>query len=397
MEEQVNRRSFLQKAAIGGGWLLVFTAGGVAWRAWDRGSLGKIYEGTAFDPWEDWRNNHFKGLLGLVSAAILASNPHNSQPWLFRVDERRIEMYANMSRSLKSIDPFLREMYIGLGCALENLMVAARGRGFEPSLVLLPNGGRQSLIARIELKPGSAAEVPHYRAIGERHTNRSAYYRERDLAPAVIEAFNKQALSGNANLLLFSADDREGKLFAEGTIEATAKYIADPKLLKDSHHWFRYSLEEVNEKRDGLSVIGLGMPEWQTRVALSLPESWLGDFGRKWLDATESQHCATAPRFGVIAVRNRDDKAQLLEAGRLWQRLHLEATLQGVAMHPLNQMMEMVDHDCFEGHIGRAEYQLARIVNDSGLQAVFGFRCGYAKRPAKPAPRRGVNEVIEGV
>jgi hypothetical protein len=60
MEEMVNRRSFLQKAAVGGGGLLIFAAGGVAWRAWDRGSFGKIYEGTAFDPWEDWRNNRFK-------------------------------------------------------------------------------------------------------------------------------------------------------------------------------------------------------------------------------------------------------------------------------------------------------------------------------------------------
>jgi len=397
MEERVNRRSFLQKAAIGGGGLLIFTAGGLVWRAWDRGSLGKIYEGTAFKPWEDWRNNRLKGPSGLVSAAILASNPHNSQPWLFRVDERRIDLYANMSRSLRTIDPFLREMYIGLGCALENLMVAARGRGYGPRMVLFPSGGKQSWVARVELKSGSAVEVPHYRAIGERHTNRSAYDRERDLAPAVIEAFNKQVLSRNVTLLSFSAGDREGKLFAEGTIEATARYIADPKLLKDSHHWFRYSLEEVNEKRDGLSVIGLGMPEWQTRVALSLPESWLGDFGKKWLEATESQHCATAPRFGVIAVRNRDDKAQLLEAGRLWQRLHLEATLQGVAMHPLNQMIEMADRDCFEGHISKSDYQLARIVKDSGLQAVFGFRCGYAEQPAEPAPRRGVNEVIEGV
>jgi hypothetical protein len=115
------------------------------------------------------------------------------------------------------------------------------------------------------LKPGSAAEVPHYRAIGERHTNRSPYDRGRDLPPAVIDAFNSQVWSRNATLLSFSADDREGRLFAEGTIEATARYIADPKLLKDSHHWFRYSLEEVNEKRDGLSVIGLGMPEWQWR------------------------------------------------------------------------------------------------------------------------------------
>src|SRR6266545_1570386 len=109
MEEQVNRRSFLQKAAIGGGWLLIGAAGGVAWRAWDRGSLGTIYGGMAFDPWEDWRNNRFQGPSGLVSAAILASNPHNSQPWLFRVDERRIDLYANMSRSLRSIDPFPRD------------------------------------------------------------------------------------------------------------------------------------------------------------------------------------------------------------------------------------------------------------------------------------------------
>jgi hypothetical protein len=96
---------------------ILFTAGGFAWRAWDRGSLGKIYEGIAFEPWEDWRNNRFEGPSGLVSAAIFASNPHNSQPWLFRVDERRIDLYANMSRSLRGIDPFLREMYIGLGSA----------------------------------------------------------------------------------------------------------------------------------------------------------------------------------------------------------------------------------------------------------------------------------------
>ena len=71
MRERVSRRSFLHKVAIGGGGLLIFAAGGLAWRAWDRGALGKIYEGPAFDPWEDWRNNRFEGPLGLVSAATL--------------------------------------------------------------------------------------------------------------------------------------------------------------------------------------------------------------------------------------------------------------------------------------------------------------------------------------
>src|SRR5262249_8371047 len=79
-----------------------------------------------------------------------------------------------------------------------------------------------------------------------------------ELPPAVIEAFNRQAWRRNVTLLSFTVDDREGKLFAEGTIDATAKFIADPRMLNDSHHWFRYSLEEVNEKCDRPSVIGLG-------------------------------------------------------------------------------------------------------------------------------------------
>ena len=153
----------------------------------------------------------------------------------------------------------------------------------------------------------------------------------------------------------------------------------------------------MNEKRDGLSVIGIGMPQWQTRVALSLPESWLGDFGQKWLEATEKQHCATASRFGLIAVRNRDDRAQLLEAGRLWRLLRLETTLQGIAMQPHNQMVGVTGHDCFSGQVGETESRLARIVNDSGWQAVFRSRCGYANQPGEPAPRRSVNEVVEAV
>ena len=56
-------------------------------------------------------------------------------------------------------------------------------------------------------------------------------------------------------------------------------------------------------------------------------------------------HVATAPAFGFISVRDLYDKAQTLRAGRLWQRMHLWATTQGVAMQPLNQPVEMVDRE----------------------------------------------------
>jgi hypothetical protein len=242
MRPQVSRRSFLGKTAIGAGGLLIFAVGGMTWRAWDRGSLGNLYEGPAFEPWNDWTSRRYKGALGVVSAAILASNPHNSQPWLFRVQtrligqewEQQIELFADMTRGLRSIDPFLREMHIGLGCALENMMIAARGKGFTPALTIFPNKSDLSLIARVGLRPGATAADAHFNIIGERRTNRSSYDRSRDLAPAALDGFQRQVKHHDTLLKLFTAASPEGRLFADGTVEATTRFIADHEMLRDN-------------------------------------------------------------------------------------------------------------------------------------------------------------------
>jgi hypothetical protein len=39
--------------------------------------------------------------------------------WLFVVNPNRIELFAAINRNIGAIDPYLREMYEGLGCALE--------------------------------------------------------------------------------------------------------------------------------------------------------------------------------------------------------------------------------------------------------------------------------------
>ena len=62
-----------------------------------------------------------RGAAGLVRAGILAASPHNTQPWRFRVSPTRVELYADPARSLGAFDPYLREMHIGLGCAVENM------------------------------------------------------------------------------------------------------------------------------------------------------------------------------------------------------------------------------------------------------------------------------------
>jgi len=77
----------------------------------------------AYSAWRDWQAA--SGPEALVAAAVLAANPHNSQAWTFRTEANAIDLYAVLSRSTGALDPFGRERYVGLGCALENLLLAA--------------------------------------------------------------------------------------------------------------------------------------------------------------------------------------------------------------------------------------------------------------------------------
>jgi len=114
---------------------------------------------------------------------VLAASPHNTQPWIFHIDRSRIDLIADQSRRMGTADPYGRELRVGLGCALENLVLAARARGAEPRVSLLPVATDPLLVARVDLAAGEAqhragdrvGDSRLYDAIGDRHTNRGPY------------------------------------------------------------------------------------------------------------------------------------------------------------------------------------------------------------------------------
>ncbi len=186
---------------------LVLGAGAGVWRAWDQGLLSAD-PGPAYQPWTRWRAEPGDGPLAPVRAAILAANPHNSQPWLFRVSPARIDVFADPARNLGAIDPDRREMYIGVGCALENLVLAARATGYAPAVTLLPDADDPAHAARVDLVPAAADVSALYRAIPDRHTNRGPYDPSRGLEADVVAGLSA-AVGEDARLVLYrSAADR---------------------------------------------------------------------------------------------------------------------------------------------------------------------------------------------
>jgi len=105
-------------------------------------------------------------------------------------------------------------------------------------------------------------------------------------------------------------------------------------------------------------------------------------------------YVATAPVFGLIAVRDQDSNAQRMRCGQLWQRMHLWATLHEFAMQPLNQMCERADRERqlrLEPVFGRALYDL---VGSKDWYGIMPFRLRCPTRPALASPRRFFQEVL---
>jgi hypothetical protein len=94
-----------------------------------------------------------------------------------RVSNSWIELAIDRQRNVGALDPYLREEHIGMGCALENLMLAAIANGYAATVTLAPGklapiSVRQSepeLVARIDLAAGKREESELYDAIPRRH------------------------------------------------------------------------------------------------------------------------------------------------------------------------------------------------------------------------------------
>jgi len=387
------RRSVLMLGAGGAA-----IAAGLAYRAWDRG-LGSAGGGEAYAPWSDWEGAAGDGIKRPLRAAILAANPHNTQPWLFRIAENEITMFADRARNLGAFDPFRREMHLGLGAAVENLVLAARAFGLAAQVTptadrLLPSPPDAPISAvHIALSPAPPARDALVGAIAARHTSRGAYRADQAIGSETLQRLDGLVTS-EAVHVAFIRDREARRELGALIVEATERIIADPQMSADSARWFRAGRRDIAAHRDGVTVDTAGLSPLMTAAAKLLPDPDAATADQYWLATTRDNQVPTAPVLGVLLVRDRLDMRAAIEAGRAWQRLHLAATLEGLAAQPLNQPVECVDRNAIMGKPDMFEAGLIKLAGATGWEPTFVFRLGFADRAAGPSPRRALDQVL---
>jgi hypothetical protein len=267
---------------------------------------------------------------GIIRYATLAANGHNAQPWKFALLSNGIEIHPDYSRRLPAVDPADRELWISLGCALENLLIASRAMGYAPS-VTYPD---VLDFIQISLVTDAPQIGPLFEAIPRRQNTRSEYDRK-PIASSHLDHVQKVPLEPGINL--HTKVDRAGlAILSDFVHQATISQYADRPFLNELIHWLRFNKKEALASPDGLYSLCTGNP--------SAPR-WLGQLfvtGAKPQDVAEADVKKLQSSAGALVITSASEsKSNWVRTGQVYQRLALTMTSFNIKSAFLNQPLEV--------------------------------------------------------
>ncbi len=313
----------------------------------------------------------------ILHYASLAPSGHNSQPWYVRlIDDQKMIIGVDPERRLPAVDPNNREAMLSLGAFLENLSLAAGDMGYEAQTVVKAGSPLEQDILEVTLRKAKPVPYPLKR-MNLRMTPKHGY-RSLDLRKDDVDALAKP-LGGR--LFYFPPGSEHAQCIAEGTVEAfrvqTDRDEAQQELVK----WLRLSHEAAERHRDGLTTEGMeirGLKGWYVRN-FTKSEDFMKQSMRKRSIAQTAKLVGQGGGWFVITSTG-ESVADLIDAGRRFERMALMARERGVAIHPMTQILE-------------EEIGLREIASnhDAGMIPQFVLRVGYLDPYPDPvSPRRPV-------
>jgi probable addiction module antidote protein len=268
----LSRRTFL----LGGGAALFAGAG--TWAC----SRGPDYDEIAAAL---WTRRPAGELEALVHYATLAANSHNAQPWRFRPAADGVTILPDLARALPVADPDNHHLYVSLGCAAENLALAAGAAGRSAALQFTADGAGE---VRIALGTDGRRD-PLFEAITSRQCTRSDYD-GRGVSAGDLARLEQAARLDGCELHLIDDPARIEQVL-ELILAATELQVADPAFADELKSWIRFNARAAVETGDGLIP-----PARATRRCR--PSSGSGCSG-----------CSSSPRRSRIATRGRCARA----------------------------------------------------------------------------------------
>jgi len=333
-----------------------------------------------------------------LAHAILAPNPHNTQPWQVELDDADgMTLYCDLDRRIPFTDPLDRQITVGCGCFLETYRMAAGLRGYWPMIEFFPEGEPTPRldarpVARVRLGPQQQQpnSDPSILQIPNRRTNRNPYEARVPTAEVLDELVNVVVGMGEEYTggVYWTNDPARVEQGRDLVWRAWDRELRTPGASAETFEWLRFGRRAIAEHRDGLGMSDAGIELFKMLGQLDREELINPDSESNRTAARDWREMAmTSPAFLWITSTD-DTPSRRLNAGRAYARFALAATNLGLAVHPWSQALqeyeEMADL--------RAE-MTTFLAPPEGETVQMLVRIGYAEAQA-PSARRDMQDFI---
>ena len=314
-----------------------------------------------------------------IHYATLAPSGHNTQPWKFSINKNTIRLFPDFTRSLPVVDPDNLALFISLGCALENLVIAARQEGLRCRVDYFSEDETEECIRITLQKEDISKEQDLFDAFPERHSNRSLYD-ERNIAKPDMDQLLLDGESTSVEVMALDAGEQDVEPIISLVKEACEIQFKDRRFVNELTSWIRFSKKEVRRRKDGLTAKVMGFPYIPGRLGRII----LKTFARPKPEADKTERQIRSSSHLLMFVCKKNDKKHWVDTGRVFERIALKAASLGISHAHLNMPCE----------VESVRMKLSKHLQlQPGEQPVLLIRLGYAGDVPR-SPRRPIGDVL---
>lgn len=323
------------------------------------------------------KNGHTSSKLKyLIRYAILASSGFNSQPWKFKVTNNTIEVWADKDRRRPTIDPFDRELYISLGCAVANLEIAAKYFGliFEKEYIETRDDDRVAIF-RFSSGKTVGEDKDLFKAIPKRRVNREDY-NGKVISKDVLEIIEKEGENFDGVKLKLISHKKDQEKIANLIEKSNRVWFKSKELVDEMEYWLK---DDLAYSKEGLptGVLNLYKLAVEVKYFISRDSKSIKNKAER-----EKRLAYDAAAIGVIYTEN-DERIEWVRTGELYERMALRLTDLGIQNAFFNTVIELQTQ----------RKDLEKMLKIKG-RAQLIFRLGYSDTEVAHSNRRPVDEVI---
>lgn len=310
----------------------------------------------------------------MVEQAVKAPSGHNTQPWLFKINESSIEIHPNLDKALPIVDFDNRELFITLGCAAENLCIAASCKGYQ-SVVSTNESG---VITINLIEQNTIQSDPLFKQIAIRQTNRSVY-NSKIISEDTINVLKSIDTETDVNLYFYRKGTQEFDSITNYVLRGNTEQMQDKTFKKELRGWMRFNKKHQNRTNDGLSYAVFGAPNLPMFIIKPIMSNAVNE---KSQNKGDKKKIESSSHFVMFTTQNNTIE-EWTNLGRILERFLLKSTELGIIHAYMNQPNE----------IRGLSKEMAKTLNIPNEHTTILLRIGYGEKMPY-SKRKDVNEVI---